>query len=235
MHLQLPDVNTVLEQAFAAWASITNFHFRQIPTLADINIAFKDTNHSHFHPFRPEEYGHASFPPAGSVDFNEDWSRTNMSPSGQCTDSAPHALSVGSTILLAITKTSHLFEEIIIVCCEIPMKYENIMWTKFCYGKASPHNVFIFHRNLTTNNDYFLKQDRANELAVSTPSAVSSITSLSLAYKQIFETEHYHLGHGGVQFVRSALVFLLWLASSGLHGILSQKTEFFLIRICLYL
>jgi hypothetical protein len=92
-HLQPSHVNTVLEQAFAAWASITKFHFRQILTLADINIAFRGTNHSHFHPFRPEEYGHAFFAPTGSVEFNEDWSRDNTSHSGQYTHSVLHALS----------------------------------------------------------------------------------------------------------------------------------------------
>jgi hypothetical protein len=82
MHLQRSLVNKVLEQAFAAWASITNLHFRQIFTLADINIAFRGTNHSLFHPFRPEEYGHAFFPPSGSVEINENWNGSNMSHSG---------------------------------------------------------------------------------------------------------------------------------------------------------
>lgn len=92
MHLQFSAVNKVVEQAFAAWASVTDLHFRQISALADINIAFGATNHSHFHPFRPEVYGHAFFPPTGSVDFNEDWSRANRSHSGQC--SVPEALFV---------------------------------------------------------------------------------------------------------------------------------------------
>ncbi|XP_023709357.1 macrophage metalloelastase isoform X2 [Cryptotermes secundus] len=81
-HLQSAAVNKVVEQAFAAWASVTDLHFRQISALADINIAFGAANHSHFHPFRPEVYGHAFFPPAGSVDFNEDWSKGNRSHSG---------------------------------------------------------------------------------------------------------------------------------------------------------
>jgi hypothetical protein len=84
MHLQFSAVNKVVEQAFATWASVTDLRFRQIFALADINIAFGGMNHSYFHPFRPEVYGHAFFPPTGSVDFKEDWSRANRSHSGQC-------------------------------------------------------------------------------------------------------------------------------------------------------
>jgi hypothetical protein len=75
-------VNEVFQQALLTWASVTNLHFKQINSLADINIAFVGKDSS-FHQFKPEVYAYAFLPPTGSVYFNQDWNWTIREPSGE--------------------------------------------------------------------------------------------------------------------------------------------------------